>query len=75
MRQNAKFCGECGAPITLVHAPVEYRQVTVLFADAVRSMDIASTMVAERLRGIMTELVNRGASVVRRYGARPSASC
>ena len=31
---------------------VEYKQVTVLFADVVHSMDIAAAVGAERLRGI-----------------------
>jgi class 3 adenylate cyclase len=42
--------------------------VTVLFADVVHSMDIASALGVERLREIMTELVNRSAAVVQRYG-------
>ena len=46
----------------------EYKQVTVLFADVVRSMDIAAALDMERLREIMTELVERSAAVVRRYG-------
>ena len=46
----------------------EYKQVTVLFADVVRSMDIAAAVDAERLREIMTELVERSAAVVQRYG-------
>ena len=45
----------------------EYKQVTVLFADVVHSMDIAATVGAERLREIMTELVNR-CTAVRRHG-------
>ena len=40
----------------------------MLFADVVRSMDIAATVDIERLREIMTELVERSASVVRRFG-------
>jgi adenylate cyclase len=48
--------------------PAEYKQVTVLFADVVRSMDIASTVGAERLREIMTKLVEDSAAVVQRYG-------
>ncbi len=40
----------------------------MLFADVVHSMDIAATVGAERLREIMTELVNRCAAVVQRYG-------
>ena len=46
----------------------EYKQVTVLFADVVRSMDIAAAVGAERLREIMAELVNHAAGVVQRYG-------
>ena len=42
--------------------------MTVLFADVVRSMDIAAALDIERLREIMTELVNRCAAVVQRYG-------
>jgi class 3 adenylate cyclase len=42
--------------------------VTVLFADVVRSMDIAAAVDMERLREIMTELVERSAAVLRRYG-------
>jgi adenylate cyclase len=42
--------------------------VIVLFADVVRSMDIAATVGAERLREIMTELVTHVAAAVVRYG-------
>jgi adenylate cyclase len=65
---NSKFCNECGAPLTHATRSAEYKQVTVLFADVVRSMDIAATVGAERLREIMTELVNRAAVVVQRFG-------
>jgi adenylate cyclase len=65
---DSRFCNKCGTPITPAAASAEYKQVTVLFADVVRSMDIAAAVGAERLREIMTELVNRSASVVQRYG-------
>ena len=65
---TAKFCGECGAPIALPHKTAEYKQVTVLFADVVHSMDIAAAVGAERLREIMTELVTHAGGVVQRYG-------
>src|SRR6201992_3381160 len=65
---NSKFCNECGAPVATATTPAEYKQVTVLFADVVRSMDIAAAVDTERLREIMTELVERLAAVVRRYG-------
>ena len=42
--------------------------MTVLFADVVRSMGIAAAVDMERLREIVTELVERSAAVVRRYG-------
>ena len=68
LRSSAKFCDECGSPIAVPGTPAEYKQVTVLFADVVRSMDIAAAVGVERLREIMTELVTRSAAVVQRYG-------
>ena len=65
---NSKFCNECGAAVATATAPAEYKQVTVLFADVVRSMGIAAAVDMERLREIMTDLVERSAAVVRRYG-------
>jgi adenylate cyclase len=65
---TAKFCSECGSPIGAPGAQAEYKQVTVLFADVVRSMDIAGAVGPERLREIMTQLVERSAAVVQRYG-------
>ena len=65
---TAKFCGECGARLTPTTQSAEYKQVTVLFADVVRSMDIAAALGPERLREIMAELVDRAAGVVKRFG-------
>jgi class 3 adenylate cyclase len=48
--------------------PAEFKQVTVLFADVVHFMDIAAAVSTERLREIMTALVERSAVVVQRYG-------
>ena len=42
--------------------------MTVLFADVVHSMDIAAAVGAERLREIMSELLDRSTAVVKRYG-------
>ena len=50
LRQSDKFCNECGAPVIQVSRSAEYKQVTVLFADVVHSMDIAAAVGAERLR-------------------------
>jgi len=41
--------------------------VTVLFADVVHSMEIAATVGAERLREIMSELLDCSTAVVKRY--------
>jgi class 3 adenylate cyclase len=69
LRAGDKFCHECAAPVVAAATtPAEYKQVTVLFADVVRSMDIAAAVGAERLREIMTELVDRATAVVQRYG-------
>lgn len=68
LREYAKFCDECGAPTVASAQSPQYKQVTVLFADVVRSMDIAAALDMERLREIMTELVNRSAAVIARYG-------
>jgi class 3 adenylate cyclase len=54
--------------VTQLSRSAEYKQVTVLFADVVRSMAIAAAVDIERLREVMTELVERSAAVVRRYG-------
>ena len=61
---TAKFCSECGTPLTQVSPSAEYKQVTVFFADVVHSMVIAAAVGAERLREIMAELVNCASSVV-----------
>ena len=66
--ENARFCHGCGSPVAEPDTHAEYKQVTVLFADVVRSMDIAAAVDMEQLREIMTELVERSAAVVCRYG-------
>ncbi len=65
---NSKFCNECGAAVSAGTEHAEYKQVTVLFADMVHSMDIAAAVGAERLREIMAELVDRAPAVVQRFG-------
>ena len=67
-RQGARFCDGCGAPVTAHDTHAEYKQVTVLFADVVHSMDIAAAVGAERLREIMADLADHSAAVVQRYG-------
>jgi class 3 adenylate cyclase len=68
LRSNAKFCDACGLSIARMGIPAEYKQVTVLFADVVRSMNLAAAVGAERWRELMTDLVNRSAAIVTHYG-------
>ena len=68
LRAGDKFCHGCGSPVAEPDTHAEYKQVTVLFADVVRSMAIAAALDVERLREIVTELVERSAAVVCRYG-------
>jgi class 3 adenylate cyclase len=68
LHERARFCHRCGSPVDEAATHAEYKQVTVLFADVVHSMDIAASVGAERLREIMTDLVDRCAAVVKRYG-------
>ena len=65
---NSKFCNECGAAVVTATTPAEYKQVTVMFADVVHSMDIAAALGAERLREVMAELVDRSSVMVQRFG-------
>ena len=67
-RAGARFCDGCGASVTEHDVRAEYKQVTVLFADVVRSMDIAAAVGPERLREIMADVADRCAAVVNRFG-------
>lgn len=67
-RAGARFCDACGSPIAGVETQAEHKQVTVLFADVQRSMDLAAALGPERLSEVMGELFNRCGSVTQRYG-------
>jgi adenylate cyclase len=67
-RAGARFCDACGSPIVVVETLAEHKQVTVLFADVVRSMDLAAVLDSERLHEVMGELFNRCGAVIQRYG-------
>ena len=68
MSPDSKFCNQCGVSVAQATRAAEYKQVTVLFADVVHSMDIAKAVGAERLREIMAGLLDRATAVVARYG-------
>ena len=66
--EHARFCHGCGSPVEHAAIRAEFKQVTVLFADVVRSMNLASAVGTERLREIMADLADRCAAVVQRFG-------
>lgn len=68
LRPGARFCDGCGAPVSADSDFAEYKQVTVMFADVVGSMRIASALGPERLREIMADLLHRSSAVVQRFG-------
>jgi len=68
LRTGARFCDACGAPVPELGQQPEFKQVTVLFADVVSSMAIASAVGAERLREIMADVFGCAATITRRYG-------
>jgi adenylate cyclase len=68
LRHGARFCDACGTPAREAGEQPEFKQVTVLFADVVNSLTIASTLGAERLREIMADVFGCAATITRRYG-------
>lgn len=67
-RADARFCDRCGRPLEPDPGSAEFKHVTVMFADVVHSMDIASFVGSERLREIMAALVDMCAAVIDRLG-------
>ncbi len=68
LRDNAKFCDQCGVSTAAPIDAAQYKQVTVLFADVVGSMELAGALELERYRELMTDLLDRSAVAVRRFG-------
>src|ERR1700755_2436246 len=68
LRHGARFCDSCGAPAPQAGEQPEFKQVTVLFADVVNSLTIASAVGEERLREIMADVFGSAAAITRRYG-------
>ena len=68
LRNGARFCDACGEPAPEAGVQPEFKQVTVLFADVVNSLTIASALGEERLREIMGDVFGCAAAITRRYG-------
>ncbi|RZT16261.1 AAA ATPase-like protein [Mycobacterium sp. BK558] len=67
-RAGARYCDACGSPTATADDSAEHKLVTVLFADVVRSMDLAAVLGSEQLREVMSELFNICGAVIQRYG-------
>ena len=67
-RAGARFCDACGSSLDTVATATEHKQITVLFTDVVRSMDLAAAVDTERLHEVMGDLFNRCGAVIQRYG-------
>jgi adenylate cyclase len=68
LRGGARFCDGCGAPTNAAPDQAEYKQVTVLFADIVGSMQLAAALGPEDLREVVARVFDRSAVAVERYG-------
>jgi class 3 adenylate cyclase/tetratricopeptide (TPR) repeat protein len=74
--ERASFCPECGRPVSTRPATQEFRIVTVVFCDVVKSTDLErelDPMPMERLldrygKAVREALGSRGASVGKRHG-------
>jgi class 3 adenylate cyclase len=64
----ARFCDACGSVVVQQPDAGEYKHLTVLFLDLVSSMRLAERLGTERLREVLTELVDLATGIVQRYG-------
>ena len=68
LRAGAKFCDGCGASVSSPPEQAEYKQVTVLFADVVGSMQLAAALGPEGLREVVAEVFKHSSVAVECYG-------
>src|SRR5213080_2137069 len=67
--EGAKFCPECGAPVTPAAAPREQRKtVTVLFCDVAGSTELGESTDPEALRAVLARYFERMKEIVERHG-------
>jgi class 3 adenylate cyclase len=70
IREGARFCEECGYPLTARSSqPKEQRKtVTVLFCDLTGSTSLGETLDPERFRALLTGYFDRMKGIIERYG-------
>ena len=67
--EGAKFCLECGTPVTPAAAPREQRKtVTVLFCDVAGSTELGESTDPEALRALLARYFERMKEIVERHG-------
>src|ERR1700745_2573741 len=69
LREDAKFCSDCGAPVAAAATPREQRKtVTVLFCDVAGSTALGESTDPEALRALLARYFERMKEIVERHG-------
>src|ERR1700751_3774380 len=69
LREDAKFCSDCGAPVAAAATPREQRKtVTVLFCDVAGSSALGGATDPEALRALLARYFERMKEIVERHG-------
>src|ERR1700749_1281299 len=69
LREDAKFCSDCGAPVAAAATPREQRKtVTVLFCDVAGSTALGESTDPEALRALLARYFERMKKIVERHG-------
>src|SRR2546430_14302141 len=68
---GARFCANCGAPVSTSFATEERKMVTVLFADLVDSTGLAQRLDPERARELLGRFFDAAAEELQALRGRP----
>src|SRR5579859_2430904 len=64
----ARFCEECGAPVTAAASDAQRKTVTVLFCDLTGSTALGESLDPEPLRALLARYFERMRGIVERHG-------
>src|SRR5579859_7691639 len=64
----ARFCEECGAPVTAAASDAQRKTVTVLFCDLTGSTALGESVDPEALRALLARYFERMKGIVERHG-------
>src|ERR1700749_501674 len=69
LREDAKFCSDCGAPVAAAATPREQRKtVTVLFCDVAGSTALGESTDPEALRALLARYFERMKAIIESHG-------